>query len=432
MQALQRLTQFRQAVYHTFTRRATALLEVVDAVAQTARPHSPAELSLVMQRHWTTLYDALDAGRIELDALRPLLAQTAGAVGPYRVAGCRVVLLDHTGFARPTAGTVAERECYLGPNGIGAVGHRYSFLTQLVDADGTWLAPLDVERIGPGSTPVGIGLTQLARLAHANTDPLIAIADREYGVNDVLRVVPYLPGVPITFIARVRRNLVFYQPPPPRRPGQRGAPRKYGPRVHLNDPTTWPEPVWQAEETSATGERVTLRGWAGWLRRSLPDQPVQVVQVRVLGSDGTPKYTQPRWLMICGPVAAQAVGHLYPRRWREETLHRHLKDLLGWTRAQLGNVERQDRWTWVVLLAYWQVLLARDLARDCPRPWERAARAGPLPLARVQRDYGRILWQFGLAMPPPQPRGKAPGRPSGMRLAPKPRQPVLKRRSTAA
>ncbi len=432
MQPLQRLTQFRQAVYPTFTQRATALLEVIDAVAQVARPHSPAELSLVMQRHWSTLYEALDAGRIDLDRLRPLLAQTAGAISPYRVAGHRVVLLDHTGFPRPAARTVAERERYPGPNATRQVGHRYSWLTQLVDATSSWVAPLDVERIGPGNTPVGVALTQVARVAQASDEPLIVVADRAYGVNDVLRVVPQLPGVPVTVVARVRSNLVFYQLPPPRQSGQRGASRKYGARIQLNDPATWPAPVWQAEEMTATGERIERRGWAKWVRRGIPHQPVQVVQLRVLRADGTPKYAQPLWLMVVGALDWSQITPLYRPRWREETWHRQAKDLFGWSRAQFGTVARQDRWTWVVLLAAWHVLLARDLARDCPRPWERTVPGNPLPLARVQRDYGRILWQFGLAMPPPKPRGKAPGRRPGTMLPPKPRQPVVKRRPVVA
>ncbi len=94
MQALERLSQFRQTLYQTCTSRPAALLEVIDAVAQTARPHSPAELSLVMQRHWSTLYDALDEGAFDLDRLRPLLAQTAGQAASYRVAGARVVGLN--------------------------------------------------------------------------------------------------------------------------------------------------------------------------------------------------------------------------------------------------------------------------------------------------------------------------------------------------
>jgi hypothetical protein len=432
MHTLECLAQFRQKVYQTFTHRPAALLELVDAVAQTARPHSPAELSLSMQRHWTTLYDALRHGRIDLDELRPLLAETAATAAPHRVAGCRVVLFDHPGFPRPTARTVADRECYPGPNALPQVGHRYSWLSQLVDAQSSWLAPLDVERIGPGEKPVGIALTQLARLAQRSPEPVIGVGDREYGVNDVLRVIPKLPGVPVKTVTRVRSNLVFYQAPPPRPPGKRGRTRVYGARVQLNDPTTWPDPDWQEDELTATGERMVRQGWTNWRRRGIPTVAVQLVQVRVLRTDGQPKYKQPLWLMVVGALEGRQAAGLYRPRWREETWHRQAKDLFGWSRAQLGAVERQDRWTWVVLLAAWQLLLARDIARDCPRPWERAAGAGPLPLARVQRDYGRILQQFGLEGAAPKARGKAPGRRLGTRLEPKARQPLLKRRLNVA
>ncbi len=431
METLERLAQFRQQLYQTFTRRATALLEVIDAVAQVARPHSLAALSLVMQRHWSTLYDALRHGRCDLAQLRPLLVTTAATAAPYRVAGHRVVLVDHTGFPRPAARTVAERERYHGPNDTRPVGHRYSWVSQLVDADSPWVAPLDVERIGPESTPISTALAQVKRLAKLSDEPLLLVGDREYGVDEILRVVPQVEGVKVTWTARLRSNLVFYLPPPPRQPGHKGAPRKYGARVQLNDPTSWPTPAWSATETTPTGERVELRGWADWRRRGFPEQALQVVQVRVLRADGQPKYKQPLWVMVVGGLDWALIAPLYGLRWREETWHAQAKDLLGWTQAQLGEVERQDRWTWVVLLAGWQLLLAREVARDCPRPWERAA-SGQLPLARVQRDYGRILREFGLRAPAPKPRGKAPGRPLGTVLPPKPRHPLLKRRAVAA
>src|SRR4051794_22376477 len=116
MNALERLAQFRQQLYQACTRRAAALLEVIDAVAQVARPHSPAELSLVMQRHWSSLDDAIDQGHFEPDDVRPLVAQTAGQGCSYRVADCRVVIVDHSGYPRPQARTVAERERYPEPN----------------------------------------------------------------------------------------------------------------------------------------------------------------------------------------------------------------------------------------------------------------------------------------------------------------------------
>jgi hypothetical protein len=351
MDTLERLAQFRQQVYQTCTQRPAALLELVDAVAQTPRPHSPAELSLVMQRHWTSLYDALRHGRFDLDRLRSLLAKTASDAAPYRVAGCRVVLFDHTGCPRPAARTVADRECYPGPNGIPQLGHRYSWLSQLVDASSSWLAPLDVERIGPGDKPVALALTQLARLAQTSPEPIIGVGDREYGVDDLVRVIPKLPGVPVTTVTRVRSNLVFYQSPPPRQAGQRGRSRVYGARVQLNDPSTWPAPEWQEEEMTPTGERIVRRGWASWRRRGLADVAVQLLQVRVLRADGQPKYKQPLWLMVVGQLGWAAACGLYQPRWRAETWHRQAKDLFGWSRAQLGDVGRQDRWSWVVLLA---------------------------------------------------------------------------------
>lgn len=432
MKAHEPLAQFRQQVYQTFTQRPAALLELVDAVAQTPRPHSPVELSLNMQRHWTSIYDALRHGHIDLDTLRPLLARTASDAAPYRVAGCRVVLFDHTGFPRPAARTVAHRERYPGPNGIPQLGHRYSWLSQLVDAESCWVAPLDVERIGPDDKPVAVALTHLARLAQTSSEPLIGVGDREYGVDDVLRVVPNLPGAPVTTVTRVRSNLVFYQAPPPRQPGQKGAPRKYGARIQLNDAPTWPTPDWEEDAVLETGERIVRQGWTGWRRRGIAGVEVQVVQVQVLRADGQSKYKQPLWLMVVGALEGREAARLYGRRWREETWHRQAKDLFGWSRAQLGDVERQDRWSWVVLLAGWQLLLAREVAQDCPRAWERATSGSPLPLARVQRDYRRILQQFGLEGVPPKPRGKAPGRRVGTRLEPKARPPLLKRRLEAA
>src|SRR4051795_11089227 len=107
MHTLERFSQFREALYQTCSSRAAALLELIDAVAQTPRPHSPAELSLAMHRHWSTLYDALRHGRFQLDALRPLLIQAARTVAPLRLTGRRVLLVDHTGYPRPAAPTVA-------------------------------------------------------------------------------------------------------------------------------------------------------------------------------------------------------------------------------------------------------------------------------------------------------------------------------------
>jgi hypothetical protein len=440
MNTLKAFSQFREQLYQTCTSRADALLELIDAVAQTPRPHSPAELSLAMQRHWTTLYDALRNGGFNLDELRPLLVKTAAAVAPLRVGGRRVLLVDHSGYPRPAARTVSERERYHGPNNSRPIGHRYSWLSQVVDAHSAWLAALCVERIAAGDTPVGTALDQIKGVAHAeqqSEEPVLGVGDREYGVNEVLRVASEVPTARLNWVVRLRTNLVFYLPPPQRQPHQKGAPRKYGARVQLSDPQSWPTPDWQLSTQLESGERMEQCGWSGWRRRGYPGQALRVVQVRVLRPDGQPKFAQPLWLMGLDELDWSVFAPAYRLRWREETWHAQAKNLLGWSRAALGDVERlrQDRWSWVVLLAGWQLLMARELAADCPRAWgawERPSRAAVLPLGRVQRDYGRIIAQFGLRVTAPKPRGKAPGRPVGTVLQPKSRQPLLKRRRTAA
>jgi hypothetical protein len=432
MNTLERFSQFREQLYQTCSSRAAALLDLIDAVAQTPRPHSPAELSLAMQRHWSSLYDALRHGRFQLADLRVLLVTTAASAAPFRLAGRRVLVVDHSGYPRPAAPTVGARERYHGPNASRPVGHRYSWLSQIADADSAWLAPLDVERITASATPVGTALRQVKRVAAQSAEPLLVVGDREYGVNDLLALAPELPPAQLNWVVRLRTNLVFYLPPPPRQPGQKGAPRKYGARVQLNDPPSWPTPDWRSSALLPTGERLEQSGWANWRRRGYPAQPVRVVQVRVLRADGQPKFAQPLWLMAVGELEWELFAPAYGLRWREETWHAQAKDLLGWSRAALGDVERQDRWTWVVLLAGWQLLLARELARDCPRAWERASGAGRLSLGRVQRDYGRIVAAFGLGVAAPKRRGKAPGRAAGTRLSAKARQPLLKRRQPAA
>jgi hypothetical protein len=283
METLERFSQFREQFYQTCSSRAQALLELIDAVAQTPRPHSPAELSLAMHRHWSTLYDALRNGRFDLDQLGPLLVKSAGSVAPLRLAGRRVLLTDHSGYPRPAARTVAGRERYHGPNDSRPLGHLYSWLNQVVDADSVWVAPLDVERIASSDTPVGTALRQVKRVVAHSPEPVLVVGDREYGVNEVLRQaqLPQLPSEQLNWVVRLRTNLVFYLPPPAHQPHQKGAPRKYGARVQLNDPASWPVPDWHSSTQLPNGERVEECGWQGWRRRGYPAQPLRVVQVRV-------------------------------------------------------------------------------------------------------------------------------------------------------
>lgn len=53
---------------------------------------------------------------------------------------------------------------------------------------------------------------------------------------------------------------------------------------------------------------------------------------------------------------------------------RFRKQYLYWTLLRFQMLERCERWTMLVTLAQWQLLLAGDLAQDMRLPWQPARR----------------------------------------------------------
>ena len=97
---------------------------------------------------------------------------------------------------------------------------------------------------------------------------------------------------------------------------------------------------------------------------------------------------------------------VYLKRFCIESVHQFAKNSLVWMRARLGHTDREERWSWLVMLAYWQLLLAAPIAKDRYRPWQKPMppRRWPTP-ARVQRDYFRIFIEIGTPAQTPKLRG---------------------------
>src|SRR4051812_24096172 len=83
---------------------------------------------------------------------------------------------------------------------------------------------------------------------------IVAVADSSFAVIELLRSVsPYLDVV-----TRLRLDAGLYEPPPPRRPGNKGRPRVKGARLPtLNQRVADPATAWQ---------RVVIQGWYGSIR----------------------------------------------------------------------------------------------------------------------------------------------------------------------
>ncbi|WP_259294617.1 hypothetical protein [Streptomyces canus] len=78
------------------------------------------------------------------------------------------------------------------------------------------------------------------------------------------------------------------------------------------------------------------------------------------------------------------------RRFDLEHTFRFAKQTLGWTTPRLRTPEAADRWTWLLIVAHSQLRLARSLAEDLRRPWEKPATSDRLTPARVRRGFRNI------------------------------------------
>ncbi len=92
---------------------------------------------------------------------------------------------------------------------------------------------------------------------------------------------------------------------------------------------------------------------------------------------------------------------------------RMIKQTLGWSRPKLRTPEAADRWTWLVIAAHTQLRLARPLAVDLRRPWEKPAEPGRLTPARVRRGFRSLRPNLRCPARAPKPNRPGPGRPLG-------------------
>jgi len=98
----------------------------------------------------------------------------------------------------------------------------------------------------------------------------------------------------------------------------------------------------------------------------------------------------------------------------------------SWTTPKFRSPEAADRWTWLVILAYVQLRLARPLVVDHRLPWQAPLPAEKLTPARVRRAFSHLLPILGRLASVPKPCGRSPGRPKGRRSQPAKRVPAVK------
>jgi acyl transferase domain-containing protein len=101
------------------------------------------------------------------------------------------------------------------------------------------------------------------------------------------------------------------------------------------------------------------------------------------------------------------------RRFDLEHTFRLFKQTLGWTVPRVRDPHTADLWTWLIIAAHTQLRLARPLAEDLRRPWERPAEPRRLTPARVRRGFRHLRVKTARPAGGPKPSRPGPERPLG-------------------
>jgi Transposase DDE domain len=439
-----RLLRFHEQAYHHCERRTDALSEMLDALLTLPANTSPAHMMLLpgFQRRWGSVYDALGVGQMNQTGIEDLLTQ-------YPLDGDEAVYAcDSSTWIKNDAETSPRRGYYHHHNRHSAgkpvvAGWSYQWLAQVSFQRDSWSAPLSARRVDPAENMHHVAASQvhamLHRCSHSGEIPIF-VFDAGY---DAIQLVQALGDTRAALLVRLRAGRCFYADPTAQ--PRTGRPRRHGHKFACDVPATWPTPDGDLTVEDEQYGTVRVRAWRGLHPKTQGEHAQRDVRGRRPIVRGTlllvevsrlPQQTrepQDLWLWWYGPrdAADAEVPNLdrawraYVRRFDLEHTFRFLKQTLNWTLPRVRHPEQADRWTWLVVLAYTQLRLARPLADDQPLPWQQAQPPGKLTPARVRRAFSLLLPHLPVLVCAPKPCGRSPGRPKGKRSGRAPRYPAL-------
>ena len=86
-------------------------------------------------------------------------------------------------------------------------------------------------------------------------------------------------------------------------------------------------------------------------------------------------------------------------------------------KSQTPDVNHEEAWWQLTIIAYAQLFLARAIAKNNPRPWEKYLPAfksdQKISPTQVQKDFWHIIQTFGTPAKSPKHPKKTPGRQQG-------------------
>jgi DDE superfamily endonuclease len=464
--------RFREQLHNQFDYFSDSAMDLLDALCSNTNASSVVELSLnpLFRREYSTLFKTIAGSFLPKIAEKDESQSEETPEQEGKQFQCLNLIsqvvpspekrhfflfgIDESSIERLFAETLEDRGMVHRPTRIKGnkpitIGHSYSMVAVLPereDGDAPWTIPLDMSRVPTESNGSQMGIAQLDTvLTHPNlswSDQLcVAVMDSVYGHKKCLT--PLRIHENLVSVTRSRSNRVFYQSPvlcegPPRK----GHPIWYGERFNLRDTETWHQASEVDRTTYQTHRGTTIHVgitlWHNMLMRGgkgLPTHqcPFTLVRLESFDESGASIF-RPMWLIVMGDrrneISPVQTVQAYRQRFDLEHTFRFAKQNLLLNDFETPDVEHEQQWVQLVMIAYVQLWAAHILAVALPRPWE--TNFNPDPSARmspskVQQDWNRIISQLGTPAVLPKPRGNSSGRQFGQTQTPRPRMPVVKK-----
>ena len=415
-------------------------------------------------REWIAGHDVIDHGLLD-KTLAGLPPDDARQVRDACARWSRLrFAAGATAYPRPDAWCSPGREhvhngaCHCRGSSKTAPGWEYQFTAAIGHLRTAWAALVDVARTVPATrtaqmiAQVKNVLGRLRAAGHGAKAAPLFVFDAGYSAA---ALADGLLGCPVHVLVRLAAGSVFYAEPVTWE-GKYGRPPRRGAAVHCLEPADFaaaaagsgprgrkkplppnPEPD---EELILPGTplygTVRARAWhgvhplihgdRGWFagRNNLPVLPGTLIHVTVerLPDGRDPHRAMWLWHAGPGPLSLDELWRAYLARFDIEHAFKLLKATLGLTAAKVRAPEQADRWVRLLMAAHAQLLLARPMAADLRRPWERHPDpARPLTPGRVLRGFRNIRRDLGTPARVAKPTRPGPGRPKGSSKGPAPR-----------
>jgi hypothetical protein len=360
--------------------------------------------SPLYRRKFSSIYETLS--EVEWNAEKLLKAElelfkdSCETLGEYEVYSG-----DSTFIKRNEAKTLASRVMKRFSNGELAYGQESYWTMRLSNPNNSWAGLALVERMAEADTVTGMAAKQMKQLATQHGNKKLFVFDAGHGL-EILQAQQACLNTEV--ILRVKGHQVFYYPP---RYKGKGRPSKVGERFKLSE-------VKREANTQQTiifkNKSLRISTWSGLQTAHFMNIPLKILKLEFLNDKAKPLFDKPIWLISTATtLEPETIARAYLWRASHELTFRFMKQHLGLTKNNSPELKSCDAWFQLVALAMNCLLAIRDDLEIQAKPWYSQKLTKPVSQRQAQTQALPFFLKLPNLTRPPQPAGKALGRPLG-------------------